>query len=77
MIETKWVKILIGVVLLGIGLGIALPVVFDYLDVLSLGAGWGWWRWMPSEIIRLVIGGVLTVGGLGICIQSLLRKSSR
>ena len=76
MIETKWVKILIGVVLLGIGLGVALPVVFNYLDVLSFGAGY-WWRWSASDIIRLVIGGVLTVGGLGICIQSLLRRSSR
>jgi len=76
VIETKWVKILIGVVLLGIGLGVALPVVVNYLDVLSYGAGY-WWRWSASDIIRLVIGGVLVLAGLGIGIQSLLRKSSR
>ena len=74
MIETKWVKILVGVVLLGIGLGVALPVVSDYLEILSYGVRL---RWLAGDIIRLVIGGVLTVGGLGICIQSLLRKSSR
>ena len=76
MIETKWVQILVGVVLLGIGLGIALPVVFNYLDAASLGLGWAW-TWTPSEIIRLVIGGVLAIGGLGIGIQGLLRRSSR
>jgi len=75
VIETKWVKVLVGVVLLGIGLGIALPVVFNYLDAVSLGLGWAW-IWTPSEIIRLVIGGVLAVGGLGIAIQGLLRRSS-
>ena len=76
MIETKWVKVLFGVVLLGIGLGIALPVVFNYLDVVSLGLGWAW-TWSASEIIRLVIGGVLALAGVGIGIQALLRKSSR
>jgi len=76
--EMKWVQILVGVVLLGIGLGIALPVVSNYLDVMSLTRG-GWgssWVWSISEIIRLVIGGVLAVGGLGVGIQGLLRRSS-
>ena len=76
MIETKWVKVLFGVVLLGIGLGIALPVVFNYLDVVSLGLGWAW-TWSASEIIRLVIGGVLALAGVGIGIQALRRNSSR
>jgi len=76
VIETKWVKILVGVVLLGIGLGIALPVVNNYQDIVSLGLGWAW-TWSVSEIIRLVIGGVLVLAGLGIGIQSLLRRSSR
>jgi len=68
----------LGFILLSIGVLAAAPILLDLLGGLLLGYSLANWKWLPSEVIRVTVGGLMVIIGIRILIsQGAFTKSGK